>query len=304
MLVHAQDVRKRYGKVTVLDGANLAIEAGRVTAVIGANGAGKSTLIKCVVGLVAFDGKVTIDGVNVARRGKEARRRIGYVPQTPAFHGDLSVRETALFYARLKQAPRAAATALVEAAGLEEHAAKPVGALSGGMRQRLALGVALLGEPSVLILDEPAAGLDTHARLELRRLVAAQREAGLAILLSTHCLEDVPYVADDALVLDQGKTVYAGPAAGLASTGLDGSRLFLRLNGHSPEALDLLRGNPLAHDVQHSGEWVVVNCAARNKAQVVEALVAAGVSILDFRVEEAPVDAAVERLQSLQRGLS
>lgn len=303
-MLRATGVTKRYGKFTVLDHAELAIERGRVAAVIGANGAGKTTLIKAVVGLIRFEGAVTVNGIDVGRDGKKARRQVGYVPQDPAFHADLSVRETAAFYASLKGVPLAEARAMVDTAGLAEHAEKKAGALSGGMRQRLALGIAQLGNPPVLILDEPAAGLDISARLDLRRLVAAERESGKAILLCTHWLEDVPYVADDVLVLDQGKTVFAGLASQLAASGAPGSKLFLRLNGHSPDAITLLERMPSTGLIDRSGDWVVVNCAATEKARVVEALVAAGIGILDFRVEEAPVDAAVLHLQSLQGSLS
>ncbi|MBI5949348.1 MAG: ABC transporter ATP-binding protein [Chloroflexi bacterium] len=301
-MLRAESVSKRYGKVTALDGASIEIEAGRVTAVIGANGAGKTTLIKCIVGLLKFEGRIAINGVDISRHGKAARRLVGYLPQNPAFHADLSVAETALFYGGLKGVPASRAREMVETAGLEAHADKTVGALSGGMRQRLALGVALLADPPLLILDEPAAGLDISARLELRRLVGEQRQAGKAILLSTHWLEDVPYVADEALVLDHGKTVFQGPATQLATSGAPGSRLYLRLNGHSPDAIPLLQGMTSTGSVDRSGDWVVVTCPAADKARVVEALVDAGIGILDFRVEEAPVDAAVLRLQATHGG--
>jgi ABC-type multidrug transport system ATPase subunit len=303
-MLSATNVTKRYGKTTVLDAASLAIEPGMVTAVIGANGAGKSTLIKSVVGLIRFEGSITINGMDVARDGRRAREMVGYVPQDPAFHSDLTVSETAHFYANLRRLPATRALAAIETAGLEAHAGKKAGALSGGMRQRLALAIAQLSDPPVLVLDEPAAGLDVSARLDLRRLVAEQRTAGKAILLSTHWLEDVPYVADNALVLDQGKTVYAGPATGLSAASAAGSKLFLRLNGHSPEAMTLLERMPAAGSIARSGDWVVVSCAATDKARMVEALVGAGIGILDFRVEEASVDAAVLHLQSLRGNLS
>ncbi|MFN8506067.1 MAG: ABC transporter ATP-binding protein [Dehalococcoidia bacterium] len=303
-MLTATNVTKRYGKTTVLDSASLSIAPGSVTAVIGANGAGKSTLIKSVIGLIRFEGTITINGADVAKEPKRAREMVGYVPQDPAFHSDLTVGETARFYANLRRLPAERAHAAVETAGLAEHVSKKAGALSGGMRQRLALAIAQLSNPPVLVLDEPAAGLDVSARLDLRRLVSEQRAAGKAILFSTHWLEDVPYVADHALVLDQGKTVYSGPATGLAASGAAGSKLFLRLNGHSPEAVTLLERMPMAGAIARTGDWVVVNCAATDKAHVVEALVAAGIGILDFRVEEASVDAAVMHLQSVRGGLS
>lgn len=296
-MLRVETVSKRYGKkVTALDSVSLSLEEGSVTAVIGSNGAGKTTLIKCIVGLVRYEGRITVGGVDVAKDGRGARRLIGYMPQDPAFHSDLSVRETATFYADLKSAPIVRARELVESVGLAQHEAKKVGELSGGMRQRLALAVTLLADPPLLVLDEPASGLDISARLELRRLVQEQRQAGKSILLSTHWLEDVPYVADDALVLSQGKTVFLGRATELAGAAAPSSRLYLRLNGHSPDAVPLIQ-TFISGAVEDAGDWLVVSCPATRKAQIVEALVGAGVSILDFRVEEAAVDSAILELQ-------
>ncbi|MEX2032784.1 MAG: ABC transporter ATP-binding protein, partial [Dehalococcoidia bacterium] len=189
-MLKVRSARKQYGKIRALDDASFELAAGRVLAVVGANGAGKSTLIKIVVGLMRFEGNVQVNGVDVRRDGRGARRHIGYLPQNPAFHHDMTVQETALFFARLRGAPAQEARAAVAAVGLEAHATKLVGALSGGMRQRLGLAVAQLGSPSLFVLDEPGTGLDVSARLELRDFIREQRAAGKSVLLSTHWLED------------------------------------------------------------------------------------------------------------------
>lgn len=297
-MLNIESVSKKYGKTTVLDNVSMELEEGAVTAVIGENGAGKTTLIKAVVGLIKFNGTIRVGGFDIAHRGKEARRLSGYLPQIPAFHPDLTVRETALFYASLKGVPGTSAQGAVEVVGLGDHTEKPAGALSGGMRQRLGLAVALLSDPPLLVLDEPAASLDTKARLELRELVKEQRDAGKAILLSTHWIEDVPYIADRALVLSHGQPVFHGAASALGAAGISGSRLFLRLNGSSPDAADVLRSTSVANDIDRSGDWLSLTCMAADKARVVEALVQAGIHILDFRVEEASLDAAALRLRA------
>ena len=263
-------------------------------ALIGPNGAGKSTLIKSVAGLIRHTGQITVGGVDVARQPKAARRLMGYLPQHPALHDDLTVRETAVFYADMKGVPHERARVGVEAAGLGDHAEKTVAALSGGMRQRLALAVALLADPPFLLLDEPGTGLDISARLELRHLVQEQRARGTAVLLSTHWLEDVPYIADRVLVLDGGCVASLGPASSLAGLGAPQSRLYLRLNGHSPEAIPLIARLFPGDSVNYSGDWLVVTTAAARKARVVEAVVEAGISILDLRVEEIGVGAGDE----------
>ncbi|MFN8559484.1 MAG: ABC transporter ATP-binding protein [Dehalococcoidia bacterium] len=297
-MLSARGLTKRYGSVTALQEVSFELGDGRVLALVGPNGAGKTTLIKCLIGLVKFEGGAEIQGVDVARKGRQARALVGYLPQNPAFHADMTVAETALFYADLKGLPAARARAVVESAGLSEHAQKRTGALSGGMRQRLALAMALLAEPPVLIFDEPVAGLDIGARLELRRLVLEQRAKGISVLLSTHWLEDVPYIADDVLVLDHlGRPVTPGPATRLNGATLGASRLYLRVNGRTPDAIHLINGMLPDGAVDRSGDWLVVACQGSEKARVVENLVVSGIKVLDFRVEETPVDTAlIERL--------
>lgn len=285
-MLTVQGLRKRYGRTPVLDSISFDLDAGRVLAIVGSNGAGKSTLLKSILGLVRFEGTVDLDGVDVARNGREARRRIGYQPQHPAFHGDLTVLETVAFYARIRGVPATAVQPAVEAVGLAPHAAKRVDALSGGMRQRLALAVAQLGDPPLLVLDEPTAGLDVAARLELRRFVQREQGRGRTVILSTHWMEEIPAMADLVLALEDGRVAYFGDAATFASASAPQARMFLRLNGRTEEALPLITS--LAGNASHEGEWVAVTCLAASKAQVLAALFGAGIKVLDFRVEDAP----------------
>lgn len=291
-MLSIRNVTKQYRDTRALDGVSLELPAGEVLAVIGANGAGKSTLLKCVVGLIRFGGEISVGGIDVSKDAKRARQLIGYLPQNPAFHEDLRVRETAVFYADLKGATHDQARALVAAVGLEEHAEKRVAELSGGMRQRLGLAIAQLGEPRLVILDEPAAGLDVSARLELREIIVRQRSLGRAVVLSTHWLEDVPYIADHALALDAGRISFLGHAKELTSNMVTGSRMYLRLNGSSAVAMPIIDRFAAHGPAERRGEWVILRCPADEKVRLVEALIHAGVHILDFRIEEAPLESA------------
>jgi ABC-2 type transport system ATP-binding protein/nitrous oxidase accessory protein len=285
-MLTATSVGKRYGRLTAIDGVSVEAGAGEVVALVGPNGAGKSTLLKCIVGLIRYEGQILVGGIDVARHGKRARRLIGYLPQQPALHHELRVRETALFYAELRGVGVESAQRAVAEAGLADHAEKPVGALSGGMRQRLALALALLGDPPLLLLDEPAASLDVAAQLELRTLVQEQRAKGKTILLSTHHPEDLPQVADRALLLEDGRVRFYGPAAECAFRELSNSRVYLRLNGRGPDATPLLRSIPAVERLDQSGEWLVATCPAAEKARVLEAVIGAGIPVLDFHVED------------------
>ena len=285
-MLSVRSASKQYGNVRALDGVSFDLEDGRVLAVVGANGAGKSTLIKSIVGLMRFDGEIELDGMDVRRHGKAARRHIGYLAQHPSFHLDMTVHETVRFFAQLRGAAADDAHGAVVAVGLEPHATKLVGALSGGMRQRLGLAVAQLGSPSLFVLDEPGTGLDVSARLELRDFIRGQRAAGKSVLLSTHWLEDVPSTADEVLVLDQGRVTFHGPSVEFAAASTARSRLFLKLNGHTPDAIPVV-ATAARGEVTQTGEWISVTCLTSDKVRVLEALVAAGIGLLDFRVEEA-----------------
>lgn len=280
-------VTKRYGKLNAIENVDFSLAAGKVLAVIGPNGAGKTTLIKCLLGLVRFDGTVLVDGIDVGRDGHRARAKIGYLPQDPAFHADLTVAETALFYADLKSVSASRAHDGVTAIGLADHAHKKVGELSGGMRQRLGLAVAMLADPPLLILDEPATGLDMSARLELRRLVAEQRTSNHAVLLSTHWLEDVPYIADDVLALDRGKSVFFGSTKDSVAVTASASQLYIRVDGENTHAVELVKHVAPESVVTVMGDWIIVSCLASEKAKIVEHLVVAAIKVLDIRVEEA-----------------
>lgn len=290
-MLSAKSVTKQYGKLKALDGVSFELGEGHVLAIIGANGAGKTTLIRCIVGLAHYGGTIEIGGIDAGKHGKAARRLIGYLPQNPAFHDDLRVRETAVFYADLRGASHDQARDVIESVGLTEHAEKRVSELSGGMRQRLGLAVAQLGDPRLLILDEPASGLDVSARLELREIIVRQRELGRTVILSTHWLEDVPYIADQALALDSGRISFFGPVSRLGENLVTNNRLYLRLNGSSSKAMPII-GKFAADAPEQRGEWVVLRCPASEKVALVEALIHAGVHILDFRLEEAPLEMA------------
>jgi len=284
------NVTKQYGRLRALDDISVELNDGEVLAVIGTNGAGKSTLLKCAVGLVRFKGSIKVGGIDVARNAKAVRQLIGYLPQNPAFHDELRVRETAVFYADLKGSSHEQARDLIEAVGLTEHSEKRVSELSGGMRQRLGLAVAQLGDPRLIILDEPASGLDVSARLELREIIVRQRELGRAVLLSTHWLEDVPYIADHVLALESGQVSFFGEAREMGSNLATESRLYLRLGGCTSMAMAIIDRFAAHTPATKRGDWVILRCSAADKARLVEALIHGGIRILDFRIEEVPLE--------------
>jgi ABC-type multidrug transport system ATPase subunit len=203
-MIIATHLTKHYGKNAALDDVSFAIDAGEAVALWGANGAGKTTTLRCLLGVQGFEGELTVNGIDVRRHSKAARAAIGYVPQEAAFY-DMSVLETLHFYARLKKAGLARVAAVLEQVQLIEHAAKRVNMLSGGMKQRLALAVALLADPPVLVLDEPTANLDVQAQRDFIHTIQNLNQAGKTIVFSSHRLDEVIALGSRVLVLADGR---------------------------------------------------------------------------------------------------
>jgi len=201
--IAVQHVTKRFGSHVILKDLSFEILAGESLALWGPNGAGKTTLIKSLLGVHNFDGSITLAGQDVHRQGRAVRQLVGYVPQELAFV-DLSARAALMFYARLKRVSAQRVEELLQQVGLSDHADKLLGALSGGMKQRLALAAALLADPPVLILDEPTANLDAAARSDFIQLVSTLRATGKTIVFSSHRLDEVEALADRVLVLQDG----------------------------------------------------------------------------------------------------
>jgi Cu-processing system ATP-binding protein len=201
---------KHYGALAALDGVSARVPCGQVIGLLGHNGAGKSTLIKLILGLIApSGGRLEVLGQS-PWRAHALRRRIGYLPESTTFYGNLSGRELLDYLAKLKQAPRAQVAALLERVGLAHAADRRVGTYSKGMRQRLGLAQALLGSPELVLLDEPTTGLDPQATRELYRIVSELRADGRCVLVSSHLLAELEPHIDGALILRQGKLLAAG----------------------------------------------------------------------------------------------
>jgi Cu-processing system ATP-binding protein len=222
-LVALTGVSKHYGAHRAIDGLDLQLREGECVALAGHNGAGKSTMIKLILGLIRpTGGRVAIFGQDAhSPAAARLRGRIGYLPETVALHPSMTGEETLAFYARLKRQPLSGNAALLEKVGIAGAAHRRVGGYSKGMRQRLALAQALLGQPRVLLFDEPTTGLDPASRLMFYDIVHELRAAGATILLSTHALSELAGHADRIVVMKAGKKIADGAMSALRrSTGL------------------------------------------------------------------------------------
>ncbi len=208
---------KRYGELVAVDDVSLTVEPGEVVAVLGPNGAGKTTTVEVIEGYRRADsGSVRVLGEDPARGGRSLRARVGLMLQSGGIDLRARPRETIEQYAGFHSDPRDP-DELLDVLGLRSVAATPFRRLSGGERQRLGFALALIGRPEVLVLDEPTAGMDPEARAVVRTLIAEQRSAGVAILLTSHDLTDVERTADRIVILVAGRVAAAGTPAELAA---------------------------------------------------------------------------------------
>ncbi|MEO7648047.1 MAG: ABC transporter ATP-binding protein [Gemmatimonadaceae bacterium] len=236
MIVY-QGFTKRYSDVLAVEPLSLTVEQGETLALVGPNGSGKTTLLKGAAGLVrATAGHIAIGGFDVAKRGREARRAVGYMPQRLGFPEGATPREVLRLIARLRETDLPRPELLLDRVGLEDVLDRQIETLSGGMRQRLGLAIALLGDPAVLLLDEPSAALDPTGALLMRDLLCALRQEGKTIVISSHDLMEAEAVADRLAVFVAGKLVGVGEPAELASSldlkhGAGVEEIYRRLTG-------------------------------------------------------------------------
>jgi len=279
------DLTKRFGSVVAVRGVSFQVRQGEALALWGPNGAGKTTILRCLLGLLPFDGTVLVGGHDVRREGKVVRRLVGYLPQDIRLHADWTVAETLRFYARLRKVSEERVKALMAEWRLHDLADKPVGNLSGGMRQRLALALALLSDPPILLLDEPTANLDAPTRREVWSALTRLKAQGKTIVLSTHRADEVRHLADRVLVLERGSLVAVGSPKELAP--LLQERVVLKLLVPEPQRLSaatLLRqhGFPVAFNEVH----LLVTVPSDRKAEPIRTLAIADIPVTDFELSE------------------
>jgi ABC-type multidrug transport system ATPase subunit len=284
MMVRARNLVKRYGAVVAVDELSFEVARGETFALIGPNGAGKTTTLRMLLGLTRPDaGQIALGPDGLPPHRPEARRDLGYVPQRVSFPPERTVAEVLGFFARLRGLPPAAVAAAMERTGLEALAGRRADQLSGGYTQRLSLAQALLGDPALLVLDEPTASLDPQATWEFRGLVEKLRREGKTILLCSHLLAEVERIADRVLILVEGRRAALESLDELRRRQLGASRLAIRLEDAGP-ALAALAARGFSGEALNGG-GVVVDAVNERSLAALETLRSAGVAVRSFEVQ-------------------
>ncbi len=256
-MIEVQKLSKSYGTVRAVENLNFKIDRGEVVGFLGQNGAGKSTTMNILAGyLAASEGQVLIDGIDMFREPMEAKKKIGYLPEIPPLYPDLTVSEYLNFIYELKGVKlnrKEHLAKILRQAGVESVSGRLIGHLSKGYRQRVGIAYALVGDPPILILDEPTAGLDPKQIMDIRKLIS-ELGKNHTVMLSTHILSEVQSVCKRILVINEGKIVADGDTATLAGEFSPKRGLIVRIAGPKKEVSGALRKLSGVKGVNCSGE--------------------------------------------------
>ncbi|MEL7612525.1 ABC transporter ATP-binding protein [Vreelandella titanicae] len=271
-VIELQRVTKRHGALVRLAEIDLTIKEGEMLALLGHNGAGKTTIMKLILGLIApSSGHVDVlGGAPDGPHAERLRRQLGYLPENVTFYEQLTGREVLTYFARLKRADRHQVTVLLERVGLVEAADRRVKTYSKGMRQRLGLAQALLGSPRLLLLDEPTTGLDPAATRDFYQAVKALRDNGCTVLLSSHVLPGIEPYIDRALILGKGRRLALGSLEQLREEAQ--LPLTFRIHGTLLAMQSQLWKAMSLEPIPINERCVEVNVPAENKMQVLRQL--------------------------------
>ncbi|WP_049896761.1 ABC transporter ATP-binding protein [Natrialba chahannaoensis] len=289
---------KEYGEVTAIDNLNLDIEEGEVFGFLGPNGAGKSTTINILLDFVTpTSGSATVLGSDPQKATRELHRRIGVLPEGYELYDRLSGRKHLAFAAETKGADDDPSE-LLERVGLDpDEGDRKVGGYSKGMKQRLALAAALVGDPDLLILDEPSAGLDPTGIQRMQELVRAEAERGTAVFFSSHILGQVEAVCDRVGVLNDGELVAVDSIEGLRDAFGSGTTLTIELDTIPDDALPTLPEIEGVAGYEINGTSLAVQCTTpRAKGEAISHVQTAGATALDIHIEEAGLDVLFNKL--------
>jgi ABC-2 type transport system ATP-binding protein len=299
------DLHFAYDGAMALDGVSFDAPEGSVTALVGPNGAGKTTLMRCLAGLEVPDaGAISLAGIDVVADPRAARARMGFLQDFFGLYDRLSVRRCLDYAARSRLVPSAERNGRIEAVaaslGLGDLLERPAAALSRGQRQRVAIGTAIIHRPPVLILDEPAAGLDPEARAELAALLRQLAAEGMTLLVSSHILAELEDYSTDVLMLEAGQVIGHGPLV------QPERRLALILaSGEAGAAAATLAGEAGVTGIAAEGMGVSFAFAGDRAAQaaLLARLVAAGHAIAAFEERQGSMqDLYLARLRAARGG--
>jgi ABC-2 type transport system ATP-binding protein len=287
--IRVDGLTKQFGDVTAVRDANLTIEEGEIFGFLGPNGAGKSTTINVILDFIRpTQGSVTVLGNDAQEESQTIRRRTGVLPEGYDVYDRLTGRQHLEFAIESKNADDDPEK-LLERVGIPDAIDRKAGGYSKGMAQRLVLAMALVGQPDLLILDEPTTGLDPNGAREMRKIVRAERDRGATIFFSSHILEQVEEVCDRVGILRDGEVVAVDSIDNLRANIGAGATLTVRVDRVTDDAVEAVRGLANVSNVRADGDSLTMQTEG-SKTDVLDAIESTGVEVQDFATEEASLE--------------
>jgi len=288
MTIEVRNLTKKFRQFTAVSDVSFGIERGETFALLGPNGSGKTTTLKCMVGLtLPTSGKISIEGFDVLRSGREAKRLMSFLPQRVDFSDQLTGREVMEFYCRLRRIPTQRIDQTLNTPNFHFNGFfdRSVGQFSGGMIQRLGLAVACLPDAPVLVLDEPTVSLDPGGAIQFREFLTSLKREGKTIVFSSHMLADVEQLADRVAILVGGKLVALQSITALKAELISSSRMRVMVANADERLLEVVRACP-AENAALEGNSFVITCDAQDRLEILRAIEMAGGRVETFITEE------------------
>ncbi|MBJ7573339.1 ABC transporter ATP-binding protein [Bacillus halotolerans] len=294
-MLQAENIKKAYGKKTIVKGISFSLKKGESFGLLGPNGAGKSTTISMISGLVPLDGgEITVGGYAIGKDTNKAKQKIGIVPQEIALYPTLTAQENLVFWGKMYglthgEAKKRSAEVL-EYVGLTERAKDKIETFSGGMKRRINIGAALMHKPELLIMDEPTIGIDPQSRNHILETVKQLNETGMTVIYTSHYMEEVEYLCDRIGIIDQGEMIAIGTKNDLCSR-LGGDTIIqMTVSGADEGFLSAVRSLAYVNDVTVSESELKIEVAAAHHEKVVTSLLteaaAHQTNLLSLQVQE------------------
>jgi ABC-2 type transport system ATP-binding protein len=284
---------RTYGQMVALNSLDLTVFKGDLFGFIGSNGAGKTTTLRILATfLTPTSGQAIVLGRDVVREADAVRHVIGYMPDFFGVYKDMEVTEYLDFFGACYKIPtlqrEKTVNDVLELVGLSEKKGTLIGALSRGMQQRLGLARVLIHDPQVLLLDEPASGLDPRARIEMMAILQELQRMGKTIIISSHILSELQTLCNRVAIIERGKLIYSGPVQGVRDQMATGRVVWVRVKSDPDQAIQLLKGRPEVSEAVTSDGQIKVTLADHDTDHsiIAEALVQGGARLVELREDE------------------
>jgi len=285
--IEVEGLTKSFNGFKAVDNVSFKVSKGEIFGFLGPNGAGKTTTIKSILDLIhANSGEIKIKGLDIRNNGKEAKKYVGYLPERVAFYDNLTALQNLYFYAEMKNASKEECKSLIKEFGLGDSMNKKAGKFSKGMLQRLGMARAVLGNPSILILDEPSGGLDPRGVVLIRDKILEMKNKGSAVFISSHILSEIQAVCDRVGIINHGVIVAKDTVFHLRKKLNLKPKLTIELEDMTDKVVKSVKKVEGVDDVQVINKIINVVCESKIRAKVIIAIASAGGNIINLHTTE------------------